>query len=122
MTEEQKKLLFTDLSSRLIHGVIIKCNDNLQSRSTEWLVNMSATEDLTVNNDFWLIDEVKPYLRPMSDMTDEEEKEYNILCSYPNTPANAALLINWLNEHKFDYRGLIEMELALKAKSKMYNI
>ena len=31
-------------------------------------------------------------------------------------------IIDWLNKHHFDYRGLIEKELALKAPEGMYNI
>ena len=67
----------------------------------------------------------KPYLRPMSSMTEEEEKEVRILWNedfvdkksiyhcYPKTT-------DFYNKHHFDYRGLIPMGLALEAKEEMY--
>jgi hypothetical protein len=33
---------------------------------------------------------------------------------------DAHLSVDWLNAHHFDYRGLIEKGLALKAKDGMY--
>ena len=71
--------------------------------------------------------EVLPYLRPLSSMTEEERKEYegfiihrdhinaqgqewDIDCfSFGSVPR----LIDWLNKHHFDYRGLIERGLAI---------
>lgn len=73
------------------------------------------------------------YLRPMSSMTEEEEKEYNQLCyncqeqdsvDYNITELDRTQLIyvvDWLNAHHFDYRGLIEKGLALEAPEGMYN-
>lgn len=76
-----------------------------------------------------LVKEVKPYLFPLSSMTEEEKKEYRkaceldteILskCSMDGTPFPA--LYNsqdWLNAHNFDYRGLIPMGLANDATGK----
>jgi hypothetical protein len=72
-----------------------------------------------------------PYLRPMSSMTDEEKEELNCLC-YHNIGVQDNMLqgylcgceindvIDWLNTHHFDYRGLILKGLALKAPEGMY--
>lgn len=65
--------------------------------------------------------DVMPYLRPMSSMTEEEDKEFALLQTdfyvdgflYPIAATN---MINWLNAHHFDYRGLIPMGLALEAE------
>ena len=69
----------------------------------------------------------KPYLRPMSSMTEEEGREVRILWNedfvdkisiyhcYPKTT-------NFYNKHHLDYRGLIEKGLALEAPEGMYNI
>ena len=67
---------------------------------------------------------IKPYLRPMSSMTKEEEKEYNDL--YYDAPQFKdgwrdakyleGLHIDWLNKHHFDYRGLIEKGLAISTE------
>ena len=61
--------------------------------------------------------EIKPYLRPMSSMTEEERIEYNIIkCSIcPDEPDDYAGFVDWLNAHHFDYRGLIEKGLAIAA-------
>lgn len=72
------------------------------------------------------INEIIPYLRPMSSMTEEERKEYESLANHCIVTSigfihlEAAPLIDWLNEHRFDYRGLIEKGLALPATEGMY--
>lgn len=73
---------------------------------------------------------VKPYLRSMSTMTDEEKKEYRrkqdsiLLNDEPGsrmfTYCDNYKSIDWLNEHYFDYRGLIGKGLALEAPKGMY--
>ena len=54
-----------------------------------------------------------------------------IIKSYPNqkdyiahdvNETTCANLIDWLNKHNFDYRGLIEKGLALEAPEGMYNL
>lgn len=62
----------------------------------------------------------KPYLRPMSSMTDEEKKEYKHLVAFSGNHYGAANFVDWLNAHHFDYRGLIEKNLALEAPKDMY--
>lgn len=61
---------------------------------------------------------IKPYLRPMSSMTEEEKEEVNDL----NMNPFSCSVIDWLNAHHFDYRGLIEKGLALEAPEGMYDI
>ena len=58
----------------------------------------------------------KPYLFPLSSMTEEQEKEYNNLNCYelgcfPHTEE----ALDYLIKNHFDYRGLIEMGLAINA-------
>ena len=81
-----------------------------------------------------LITEVKPYLRPLEDMTEEELKEFYIIeysCEHPmvwkKPQYNWRFTVNgidWLNKHHFDYRGLIPKELAIKVteENDPYNI
>ena len=60
-----------------------------------------------VNNVFYSIENIKPFLRPMSGMTEEERVEYNII-KYLICPEDAddyAGLIDWLNAYHFGYRG-----------------
>ena len=69
---------------------------------------------------------LKPYLRSISSMTEEEESEYNLIQGLSHWTAddgkmeNYAESIDWLNSHHFDYRGLIEKGLALEAPKDMY--
>lgn len=60
--------------------------------------------------------EIKPFLRPMSSMTEEEENEYESLIAWHKEWE----VTDWLNSHHFDYRGLIEKGLALEAPEDMY--
>ena len=64
----------------------------------------------------------KPYLRPMSSMTEEEIKEFtsiheNVFVVGKNI--YTAILdidsINWLLEHHFDFMGLIPKDLAIEV-------
>ena len=72
------------------------------------------------------LDEIKPYLRPMSSMTDKENDEFSKIRIYRADENGCLYLsgadIDWLNERHFDYRGLIEQGLALPAPDGMYNL
>lgn len=64
-------------------------------------------------------DEIKPYLRPMTSMTEDEKTEYKTLCD-ALLDTGISYLSDWLNGHMFDYRGLIVRHLALVAPDGMY--
>lgn len=79
----------------------------------------------------YTVDEFKPYLRPMSNMTEEEKKVYYTfqykftLQIYEYQELNKETFseyLNWLNKNMFDYRGLIEKGLALEAPKGMYKL
>lgn len=79
MTQEEKRTLLVDLCARLPYGVICSCIDNNftpQSMDYE-LVSVNLQNETVIvcyndwNNDF-NIEYVKPYLRPLSSMTEEE--------------------------------------------------
>ena len=130
MTNEEKQLLLKDLSARLAYGVVYHRNDGANIKLNAIDVErglLNYTDDIEER-------ECKPYLRSMDDMTEEERKEYegfiihrdhvnawgqewDIDCfSFDNSPR----LIDWLNAHHFDYRGLIEKGLAIEATEGMY--
>ena len=133
MTQEEKKLLLKDLSTRLPYGVKIKrstCPINLSVTGIlgEYVHHTPYYVGGNIEIKTTKIDEVKPYLRPMSSMTEEERTEYFLLKHRDNDRDDniilideASMLINWLNKHHFDYRGLIPMGLALEAPEGMYN-
>ena len=126
MTQEDKELLLKDLCARLPYGVKIEF--------TWWVMDEGTCDITTLEPDHieQIIDdevgnaEIKPYLFPMSSMTDEQKEEYYILCDFvPTYHHEVGDIIedaydNWesidyLNAHHFDYRGLIEKGLAIDA-------
>ena len=127
MTEQEKQLLLKDLCARLPY-----IENWVQFEGKDWIVTgyghgrVSLLPSLVSSavGPCPLVEEVKPYLRPMSSMTEEEKIEwdaeyaYNIN-SYPYEQYLAEM-IDWLNTHHLDYRGLIEKGLALEAPEEMY--
>ena len=116
MTQEEKDLLLQDLCARLPYKVKVECT--FIPENNGYMCEMSAHSIALISNNEW---SVKPYLRPMSSMTEEERVEYKRLC------VNAAICndyqqVDYLNSNHFDYRGLIEKGLALEAPEGMYNI
>lgn len=107
MTQEQKDLLVKDLCARLPYGVKVLYENEIFD--VEYVSPMYEEIKLDIP-ETWTIDisEVKPYLFPISSMTDEQDKEFmNIQIGYPS--------VDWFDKNHFDYRGLIEMELAIDA-------
>ena len=137
MTQEEKDLLLKDLCARLPYGVCYKhltwddkCGEiyiaaQIYSINTDGYVK-NCYDDETV-----YIDNVRPYLLPLSSITDEQKGEYNFLrdlvpvaepCEIGNLMDDFELVDNWrsidyLNANHFDYRGLIEKGLAIDATS-----
>ena len=138
MTQEQKDLLLKDLSCRLPYGV--KCQvqedeftyigtlckleiDNANGNLLDFAESVSGLE--------WQVylSEVKPYLFPLSSMTEEQKND----CPINETTLNiinsnigcygiieipwrlSFLFIDWCNKNHFDYRGLIPKDLANDA-------
>ena len=131
MTQEEKDILIADLCGRLPYGLIIKCNDGFR-QSKERLVSIDVGNGL-INYD-WRLTDIKPFLRPMTSMTEEEEKVFGsfIFKEYHGWDGktdyheyvcidNINKFYDWLNKNMFDYRGLIPRGLALEAKKGMYN-
>ena len=107
MTQEDKELLIKDLCARLPYGVIIQIKD--------WAV-LDAELKIGHINRLQINDvELKPYLFPMSSMTDEQYKEYWELEHSGNMEHLSIPALDWLNKNHFDYRGLIEKGLAIDA-------
>ena len=129
MTQEEKQLLFKDLCARLPYGLKCSCtwSHEVPNGTTGCIQELSTfliDEIEIMDNPEYdcQICDVKPYLRSMSSMTEEEEEEYELLidCSDYTYFKTSDKVIDWLNAHHFDYRGLIEKGLALKAPEDMY--
>lgn len=141
MTQEDKQLILKDLCARLPYGVRVKISDKdillVENNEKGTLDGKETINDdnfvIKCDKNNWIIscDGFKPYLRPMSSMTEEEEEEYahllwlvkkdRINLSNDLGTRGAEYVIDWLNAHHFDYRGLIKMGLALEAPKGMYN-
>ena len=117
MTQEHKELLFKDLCARLPYGIKFL----RESWNFEWDQELSVIEVLEdidkdgyINNTkVYNVEDIKPYLFPLSSMTEEQEKEwlYTLSSDYHITYDT----VDWLNKNHFDYRGLIPMGLAIDA-------
>lgn len=124
MTQEEKQLLLIDLCARLPYGLI--CNELGQAKKL-LSVSPSKAYGITLDNGEYTrgnykIEDIKPYLRPMSSMTEEEKKELNNVLEFQYYSDDSCMCesTDWLNKHHFDYRGLIKKGLALEAPKDMY--
>ena len=109
MTQEDNELLLKDLCARLPYGVIIQIKD--------WTV-LDAELKIGHINRLQINDvELKPYLFPMSSMTDYQKSDYQFITErWMNDPSHSINdSIDWLNKNHFDYRGLIEKGLVIDA-------
>lgn len=160
MEENLKQLLLKDLSARLTYGVIChwRIGSELTLNLTEYNGLLTCINKVNIegSNEFYWdcyfdcndsngnsfqnedvpIEIVKPYLRPMSSMTEEERKEYTSLCNRQDidTPTWSKIIwhdtyksIDWLNKKMFAYRtidgkDMFELGLALEAPKGMYNL
>lgn len=145
MTQEQKDLLLKDLSARLPYGVvleqtykvtvIITNTEEVLTRKIE-LYSINTLDDMTVSGihndgeeEICFFEEVKPYLFPLSSITEEQKKELKVICDWCDDEKDAQSIlvlyynhcvmksdvIDWFHKNHFDYRGLIPMGLANDA-------
>lgn len=134
MTPEDKELLIKDLCARLPYNVIcqVEFKENGKYNSKVMLLSGIFTDEayFTTKGGSIYSNEYKPYLFPLSSMTEEQEDEwYEIFIDplskkldkhtrqeYLQFQADAqAFGIEYLLKNHFDYLGLIEKSLALDA-------
>lgn len=132
MTQEDKELLLRDLCARLPYGVKVKTNNiNILKLGTHTRVGEYVTD---------ITEPCKPYLFPLSSMTEGQTEEVHNLIyqgvseSIEETKEwlktrkenelrpitltyilSYTLVIDWFCKNHFDYRGLIPMGLAMDA-------
>ena len=111
MTAEDKELLLKDLCYRLPYG--LKYNFGGYD-SCDYTMNRI---DCNAVDCAFPIEDVKPYLFPMSSMTEEQKKEYQYIAERWMYDSSYSISdsTDWLNENHFDYRGLIPKGLAIDA-------
>lgn len=142
MTQENIELLATDISARVKYGVQVMLIENEETMERYKLylkpyplkpmtviafinyeVSGCSKYKLNLGGDIVRIEDCKPFLRPMSDMSEEEEdllSEFNcyhtngkLFFSCGHTQEDVYNAIDWLNKKGFDYRGLLEKGLAI---------
>ena len=117
-----KELLLEDLCARLPYGIKFL----RESWNYEWDQEQSVIEVLEdIDKDGYInntkvhtVDDIKPYLFPLSSMTEEQSKVYHeLIKGMFGTSAliNFEVLTDFFNSNHFDYRGLIKMGLAIDA-------
>ena len=140
MTQEDKELLLKDLCARLPYGVKAEVtntqgyhHDNVAKKGEKTIDTLKGFDSsyncFTIyhNNPLdwdWTcseidIEDIKPYLLPLSSMTEEQEEEYNNLNCYElGCFPHIEEALDYLIKNHFDYRGLIDKGLALDATYK----
>lgn len=129
MTQEQKDLLLKDLCCRLPYGTMVYAQN-----AVDWYDSEICTQVLSdvINEDYI----VKPYLFPMSSIT--EENVYEFYCRFVDSDIpfddfvadcwntnsfhkiltsidDVKSIMDWYNKNHFDYRELIYKGLAIDA-------
>ena len=133
MVQYEKDLLLKDLCARLPYELKISVNDKVEK------VDGVNVLDNTIEYGSWLsseVEEVKPYLFPLSSMTEEQyneiqtisgkdcmehmeiEKEWRNNSPFTHLPLYQHRVIEFFHKYHFDYRGLIPMGLAIDATGK----
>ncbi len=132
MKQEDKELLFKDISARLPYNVKVHyeskygsdvCEIDTYTTYYKFLLRNDAGLEFpnVMDSLFVEIEDIKPYLFPLSSMTEEQKEEYYNLCSVGTDECGDIIYfdtyesIDYLNKNKFDYRYLIPIGLAIDA-------
>lgn len=127
MTQEEKQLLFKDLCARLPYHV--RCKIWLKDNTTEeGPLDLEHNYADVLQDAFYYkkIKDIKPYLRPMSSMTEGEQEEFLdlIICVDKGKGVVEEDKIdaynNFIYSHHLDNKNFIEKGLALEAPEGMY--
>ena len=128
MTREEKELLLVDLSGRLSYGV--KVQYECWNEETEeyndvidvlYSINVSKWINVLKLDEEVYIEGIKPYLFPLSSMTEEQKEEY---CSLQQKViynskglinSDVMEYVNWCYKNHIDINNLIPMGLANDA-------
>ena len=124
MTQEDKALLLKDLCARLPYGVKMIDTEPYSAEHNPILTLSYISEDNGIGcragKGFMAtsLGSIKPYLFPLSSMTDEQSKVYHeLIKGMFGTSAliNFEVLTDFFNANHIDYRGLIKKGLAIDA-------
>ena len=122
MTQEDKQLLLKDLCSRLPYNVVIRCTDN--DTDYKCFLTTDILNELLHNTEYY---GYKPYLRPMSSMTDKEKTKIASMAGHFNSLTKSIEVcfaclpvVDYCYSRHLDIHGKKEKGLALEAPEDMY--
>ena len=143
MTQEDKELLLKDICARLHYSIKAFYYVEEEERETCDEIECITLDGYVDIGQYSLsIERIKPYLFPLSSMTDEQAKEMQEIIGNPDDACiiqkidGLELWLNYidtdptiwlnvifevqdyLNKNHFDYRGLIEKGLAIEITDK----
>lgn len=137
MTDKEKQILIADLCARLPYHLKIHTQYNLYEGHGKDEHKIGVKEQIGVLTGFgdinniivsfedynwesYGIEDVKPYLRPLSSMTDSEKEYYYGLTEMKCTLGYAIDKVRFCLEHHLDMSNLIPKGLALEAPEGVY--
>ena len=130
MTQEEKDILLKDLCARLPYGVAVKFKVNEVIENNEkFIYNIDGEYSYITNGKSYLtldiikslfnnhLDEIKPYLFPLSSMTEEQrrEQEAYFICIKHDMSFSICRYMEWCYKNHLDINGLIPKGLAIDA-------
>lgn len=131
MTQEDRELLLKDLSSRVPYGVKYmkySWGYELDQEIPEVEVLECVDKNGYISHTkVYKIDDIKPYLFPLSSMTEEQKNEFNtkslelqlkVIDDEIMYEKATEFEVDFYNKHHLDWRGLIEKGLAIDATNK----
>ena len=114
-----KEILIRDLCARLPYGVKVLYDNKVFSidyvSSIHEEIKLDTRDNYTIN-----VSDVKPYLFPLSSMTEEQkmflrQQNWCIAISTSGTVETTVEGIDWLNKNHFDINNLIPIGLGIDA-------
>ncbi len=131
MLKEETLLLYKDLCGRTTYGTKVKHDNGIFTFDNNHcgigMIDIETSPKIILGGCYYG-DNIKPYLFPLSSMTEQQKEEYLFIVDYisPDDSDNLAEgefiyvdliteLIYFYNRHHLDYRGLIPKGLALDA-------
>lgn len=122
MGRDELKQLIIDLSGRVPYHVVVRCTDDDDPEvGFESILTFDMLQGLNVHTNFY---QYKPYLRPMTSMSEEEKKKFaDLLFSDLEGGVREDFYksIDYLNSIHIDYRGFIDKGWAIAVDDKGFN-
>lgn len=122
MIQEDKDLLLKDLCARLPYGVKVECKWKTPAPNGTYgmickLDSFLLDQIYNMNDSDVPFDEFKPYLFPMSSMTEEQrrEQEAYFICIKHDMSFSICRYMEWCYKNNLDVNGLIPKGLAIDA-------